>query len=343
LPATLAAAVDQSDVDEACAGSREALGEYEASQAAFSQAALALDTTRTEIETVETRALRTEQRIQDRQDQAEALTENIDVQAAELYMQAAAAPDILGMGDVEDVLTAGYFLESTSGDALETADDLVAARNDLERFESELTDLALQLGELESRQSEDLGVQEVAMDVAFEAYDALDERCKKVRAEYQAEVAARQAAAASQSSGGGSSGVVSAGIRCPFDRGRTQFIDSWGFARSGGRSHKGADMMAAWDEPVYAVESGVVAVENHGIGGKHIWLTGGSGTGYYYAHLNSFAVANGQRVSKGEVIGFNGNSGNAAGGAPHVHFQIHPGGRGRPAVNPYPTLAPACF
>jgi murein DD-endopeptidase MepM/ murein hydrolase activator NlpD len=49
----------------------------------------------------------------------------------------------------------------------------------------------------------------------------------------------------------------------------------------------------------------------------------------------------GKRVEAGQHVAFNGASGNARGGAPHVHFQIHPGGGG--PVNPYGSLARICF
>lgn len=101
-------------------------------------------------------------------------------------------------------------------------------------------------------------------------------------------------------------------------------------------------MMAAFNEPVYAVAAGKISIRNGGLGGKTIWLTAGNGVAYYYAHLNNWNVPNGASVSQGQTIGFNGATGNAYGGAPHVHFEIHPGGRGSSAVNPYPTLVGAC-
>lgn len=72
------------------------------------------------------------------------------------------------------------------------------------------------------------------------------------------------------------------------------------------------------------------------------WLADNS-QAYYYAHLNGFAVSDGQRVQQGELIGYNGNSGNAAGTPPHVHLQIHPSGRASAPVNPYNTVAAVCF
>jgi murein DD-endopeptidase MepM/ murein hydrolase activator NlpD len=117
------------------------------------------------------------------------------------------------------------------------------------------------------------------------------------------------------------------------------FTNDWGDPRGGGtRPHKGNDVFAAFDTPVRAPVDGVVRYQQENLGGNAAYVTASDGTYYYMAHLNAFApdLASGAQVTQGQFIGLVGDSGNAKGGSPHVHFEIHPGGG--EAVNPNSTL-----
>ena len=107
-------------------------------------------------------------------------------------------------------------------------------------------------------------------------------------------------------------------------------------------THEGNDIAAPLGAQLVSVEPGmVVAMGTDRLGGIKLWLAGRSGTYYYYAHLSKFAddVHEGDIVPAGTVVGYVGNTGNAAGGIPHLHFEIHP--NGGPAVDPYQYLAAA--
>jgi peptidoglycan LD-endopeptidase LytH len=125
---------------------------------------------------------------------------------------------------------------------------------------------------------------------------------------------------------------------CPV-KGVVAFTNDWGQPRSGGRSHQGTDMFAAIGTPLVAVVDGTITDSSGGLGGIGLDLHGVDGVKYYYAHLSAIEVGAG-RVTQGQVIGYVGDTGNAAGGAPHLHFQLHPG-EGEP-VNPYPTVRVLC-
>lgn len=127
-----------------------------------------------------------------------------------------------------------------------------------------------------------------------------------------------------------------AGMVCPV-AGPTAFGDTWGQARSGGRSHQGVDMMSPGGTPLVAVESGSVTFKTNALGGNVVWLSGASGTAYYYAHLSAWEGSS-RAVSQGEVVGYVGMTGNTS--ANHLHFEVHPGGGS--AVNPYPYVRAVC-
>jgi hypothetical protein len=137
--------------------------------------------------------------------------------------------------------------------------------------------------------------------------------------------------------------------------GRVSFQDDFGAPRGTG-PHEGNDIMSKRKAPVVAVERGVA--EKHvssRTGDCMLYLYGRRGTEYVYIHLNNDLTArndneggcrNGvswapglrarERVRAGQLVGYAGDSGNANGIHPHLHFELHPNG-GAP-VTPYPWL-----
>ena len=125
-------------------------------------------------------------------------------------------------------------------------------------------------------------------------------------------------------------------VRCPVRSAR--FMNDWGFPRSDTGFHQGNDMMAPRGTPIVAPVSGTVTQGVGSIGGRFFRLTARDGTVYYGAHMSTFGKSG--RVRAGDVLGYVGNTGDAAGGATHLHFEIHPAGGA--AVNPYAYLVRAC-
>jgi LysM repeat protein len=125
--------------------------------------------------------------------------------------------------------------------------------------------------------------------------------------------------------------INSAGWVCPLEG--ASFFNDWGFPRSGGRYHEGNDLFAPRGTPVRAPVAGTVKQVVGKIGGNQVNLIGDDGVTYLGSHLDKFGK-NG-RVGAGDIIGYVGNTGNAAGASPHLHFGMYLNGV---VINPYPTL-----
>jgi peptidoglycan LD-endopeptidase LytH len=179
------------------------------------------------------------------------------------------------------------------------------------------------------------------------------ERLRKEREEREARerearererrAAARQAASSSTSSTttarSSAPAPSSGGKACPLDQPR-HFTDTWGAPRSGGRAHRGTDILGPYGIPVRAITSGTWSIQRPGpSAGLWAILRGDDGNQYWYMHLQSHTVGNGARVSAGQQVATNGDTGNAR-GTPHIHFELHPGGGS--AINPYPLLKSVC-
>ena len=141
---------------------------------------------------------------------------------------------------------------------------------------------------------------------------------------------------------------------CPVDQPRA-FGDGFGAPRYAGgyHLHKGVDLVAPSGTAIKATFDGYSYTSSNTLGGKVVFVVGQYGK-VYNAHLSSYSESSNGRVSAGEVIGYVGDTGDAA-GLPHDHFEFHPNVMPgswpksyygysviEDAINPYPLLVQAC-
>src|SRR4051812_9258290 len=140
--------------------------------------------------------------------------------------------------------------------------------------------------------------------------------------------------------------------------GAVTYTNDFGDARAGG-THQGNDLLGTKRAPVVAVEDGTVKFwTTSASAGCMLYLYGASGTMYEYIHLNndltssndnggkcvdgvSYApgILDGEHVDAGQLIAYLGDSGDANGIHPHLHFEVHP--KGGKAVSPFAYLQKA--
>lgn len=337
--------VTEDEVQAACSDSEVALALYEDSQDRFDSATASFNEVASELEAVAYRQLGLRALIDQREGEVHDTRQAVRERAVEVYM-AGGLPGtevILATESVSEFLVAAELLDAVSTNDLAIASELTALANDAQKLRDELVATQAELTELRA-QAEEFRVQmEQALVEASNSYQDLSDECSRIREEYQQQLARERAAAAARAAGaaGGLPPEATPGFICPMGQ-PISFINDWGFSRSGGRTHKGTDIFAANGHPQVAVADGSIELRSGGLGGIAVWINSDYGVRYYYAHLSAYAqgLSNGQRVAVGQVVGYTGTTGNAVGGAPHLHFGIEPPGGGW--VNPYPTLARNC-
>lgn len=362
--------VEKAAVDEACAVSQVNFAVYEDALEAFQQASAEWDLVLEEIDAVQSRKDEVVSLAARKAEQVEQTRAGLEQTAIELYMQQGVLSLAPFLGDTPgDLMVGSQYLDSETDTKLAEINNYLSSQRDLERHQAEIAAVEAELAELEVQRQDWMRSLAVASRDQYAAWEELDAQCQELvrqweiqearrraeEARRRAEEARRRAAAqaaearrreqarlqaiarASRQSEG--VGPIS-GLVCPFPG--SAFVDSWGAPRSGGRTHKGVDMFGPNGAPLYAVTSGTITITNGGRGGRGLWIHGDTGVDYYYAHLSGWAVSEGDRVNPGQVVGYNGASGNAYGGLPHLHLQLHPAGRGTAAYNPYPTIRAAC-
>lgn len=114
--------------------------------------------------------------------------------------------------------------------------------------------------------------------------------------------------------------------------------DTFGAPRGRDRSHAGVDIFAARGSQVRSATRGVVvALREGGLGGRQVWVLGPARQRHYYAHLDDWApgLQVGDIVLPGDALGVVGDTGNARGTPPHLHYGIYGDGG---AIDPLPLL-----
>lgn len=341
LTPVTASATSEADVERAEAARQEAYDRLVEINAQLDAALLEYHTINGELEELNHRIDVIVERIGDHETQVQKLTARARELVTEAYMNAGTGVFQVAFeaDNIQDLLTSQVLIDRATDADLVELDRLDAVRREMDRLREELKVDQARIEELSAAAAENVAEVDELQQAAADEYNRTDAAAREARVKFEEEQK-RIALEEAKKKAGAAGGVgVIAGFQCPVPGAR--FINDWGFPRSGGRSHKGTDMFAPRGTPVLAVGSGTLSLKTNSLGGIVAYLRTGSAM-YYYAHLDGYAsgISSGIQVGTGAVIGYVGNTGNAIGASPHLHFQIHPGG-GSP-VNPFPTLRASC-
>lgn len=298
-------------------------------QGDLNAASAQIEALRAKEEETHTQVQRLEQRQETLQKRKEGMMDQVIEAATILYKNG-------NTSTIEALFAADSFGELSNGIEMlsKVSEHDTAAFIAFSRLQKELNAVAADLSEKRKELAAQSELLKAKNDELLSRFDEVSAEYEDLKAQLAAEAEAAPTVASNSPSP-----TFQGDLACPVS-GPVSFIDSWGYPRSGGRSHQGVDMMANYGQPVVAIKSGTITYAGTGeLSGNWLQLTGDDGNVYWNMHLQDVTVSSG-RVSIGQQIGTVGDTGNAT-GTPQLHFEYHPGGGS--AVNPYPIAAAACF
>lgn len=276
-------------------------------------------------------------RIKDSEAKSVKLRAKVAERAAEIYKDGGISTlEILfSSDDFADLTNKAELLSQISVD--DTADfvNLERSEDELRLLRADALEKSKLLAEIEKELQEEAERFQAQLASVADEYTDLKEKLAAAEAARAPTTSSAPAAAPAPAA---ASIPSSGGMHCPV-AGPVSFSDTWGAPRSGGRSHEGVDMMAAYGTPQVAIVSGTITYAGYSdLGGNVQYLSGDDGNLYVYVHQAENQVTSGH-VQAGQQISIVGDTGNAA-GIPHLHFEFHPGGGG--PVNPTPLVSSIC-
>ncbi len=339
-----ALAQSRDSADKAAAEAKVALTDLRAANEQLDAALVEYHSLEAELEALTWKITQLTDRIKDYEGEVRDLKSRAEELVASAYMSGGTdlVQIALEVDSIQDLLAGQVLLDRAADNDMVSVTRLDAVRREMNRLKDELDVDQLRVFELRAAADANVVALDQLQRAAAQAYNKAKDKAAAELEKYIAEKKRREIAEAARLKGAaaGLPSELTSGFQCPVPGG--SFINDWGFPRSGGRTHKGTDIFAARGTTVYAPSAGRVSLRSNSLGGIVVWLTGSAGVSYYIAHLDGYpsGLSSGNQVSKGQVIGYVGNTGNARGTSPHVHFQMHPGG-GAP-VNPFRTLRHYC-
>lgn len=352
-----AAAQTKSDVDDAEARRQHAYQDLVDANTAVGAAIAALEAIGEELHELEVTIDRLDVQIGGYEQETDALEELAREIVIEAYVTAGTqlVTTIMSVDSLQDLVTGQSITEAAAAHDVTILNRLSAVKREMEELLIELEDgqakveqlLAAQQSETTRLEESRVHAEQVLATAEHDYKDVVEEYRAELRRQAAAEAERRRAAAAAATGESARSSEAAAGLPpssttgvvCPVG-GNTWFVDTWGAARSGGRTHKGTDMAAAYGTPLVAMYAGTIRLGWSTLGGRQLYLYADNGNFYYYAHLSDYSegLSNGQRVDRSQVVGYVGSTGNAT--ANVLHLGMGPSANNW--VNPYATVRAVC-